>query len=236
MTSIQFDRLVEQDGTAQRRAGDSRVPSNSETTRRLLNVAVAMMGILVTLPLMLLVAVLIKLTSKGPVLFTQTRVGLDRRNPSTPSGNCKRQQNAGGKPFTIYKFRTMSVDGPVSQVWASPDDPRITPVGRVLRKTRLDELPQLLNVLRGEMNVVGPRPEQLEIFAHLRTEIPGYEHRQRVLPGITGWAQVNGFRGNTSPRKRLVYDLYYVRNWSFAFDLWILLRTPWHVVEGKNAY
>src|SRR5712691_7143189 len=158
-------------------------------SRRCLNIAAAMVGVVLTLPVMLVIAALIKLTSRGPVLFAQQRIGLDRRALSRAGGNTRRQLDLGGKPFTMYKFRTMEVhhangDRPV---WARPDDPRVTPIGRVLRQFRLDELPQLSNVLLGDMNIVGPRPEQPAIFVYLREQIEGYQRRQRVRPGITGW-------------------------------------------------
>src|SRR2546422_549787 len=162
-------------------------------SRRCLNIAAATVGIVLTLPLMLVIAALIKLTSRGPVLFTQSRVGLDRRALSGAGGNTRRHTDLGGVPFTMYKFRTMHLDPGHGgkQVWATPDDQRITPIGRVLRKLRLDELPQLFNVLKGDMNIVGPRPEQPTIFVYLREQIEGYQRRQRVRPGITGWAQIN---------------------------------------------
>lgn len=238
MTSIEFDRLVERRPAAQLRDRTVRVSSNAEKARRILNVAVALLGIVISLPLMLLVALMVKLTSRGPVFFTQTRVGLDRRSLATPAGNCRRQANSGGKPFTIYKFRTMSVESDDSQVWASPDDPRITPVGKALRKTRLDELPQLLNVLKGDMNIVGPRPEQPQIFADLRTKIPGYEYRQRVLPGITGWAQINHHYDTSveDVRKKLLFDLEYVsRRPSAGHDLQIMAKTMPVMVFKKGA-
>jgi lipopolysaccharide/colanic/teichoic acid biosynthesis glycosyltransferase len=200
--------------------------SLSEGERRLLNVIVAACGLVVTAPLMLGVAVLVKLTSRGPVFFTQTRVGLDRRTPKVLDGNGQRHTDYGGKPFTIFKFRTMAVSGG-GAVWAHPDDPRVTRVGRVLRKYRLDELPQLLNVLRGDMNVVGPRPEQLAIFASLRERIEGYELRQRVRPGITGWAQINQSydRCLDDVRRKVLYDLEYLGRQSVSEDLKIMLRT-----------
>jgi len=162
-------------------------------SRRCLNIAAAIVGIVLTLPVMLVIAALIKLTSRGPVLFTQARVGLDRRGLSRAGGNTRRQVDLGGKPFTMYKFRTMRGDSSNGgrQVWAQPDDARVTPIGRLLRKVRLDELPQLFNVLLGDMNVVGPRPEQPAIFVYLREQVEGYQRRQRVRPGITGWAQIN---------------------------------------------
>ena len=163
-------------------------PRDRERTgRRLLNFVVAAVGLVLTFPLMLLIAALIKLTSRGPVWFAQTRVGLDRRALSNAGGNTRRHTDQGGQPFTMYKFRTMRPGGAGdSQTWAAPDDERVTPVGRVLRKLRLDELPQLFNVLMGDMNVVGPRPEQPTIFVYLREQIEGYQRRQRVRPGITG--------------------------------------------------
>src|SRR5438309_11718967 len=161
--------------------------------RRVLNIVVALAGIVLALPLMLVIAVLVRLTSRGPVLFRQTRIGLDRRALSRAGGNTRRRLDQGGHPFTMYKFRTMYVASAHRdpQVWAQPDDARVTPIGRVLRKFRLDELPQLFNVLRGDMNIVGPRPEQPAIFVYLREQIEGYQRRQRVRPGITGWAQIN---------------------------------------------
>ncbi len=202
--------------------------------RRVLNVSVAFAVLAIAAPLMILIGLLIKLTSRGPALFTQPRVGIDQRNGNR---NRKRGRDTkelrecdwGGRIFHIYKFRTMS-DGADSegQVWASPDDPRVTPIGRILRSTRLDELPQLLNVLKGEMNVVGPRPEQPEICAKLRDEIKEYPMRQRVLPGITGWAQVNHSydRSVDDVRRKVAFDLEYIERSSAFKDLEIMIRTP----------
>jgi lipopolysaccharide/colanic/teichoic acid biosynthesis glycosyltransferase len=177
---------------------------------------------------MLVIAALIKLTSRGPVLFAQTRVGLDRRLLTYAGGNTRRHIDQGGQPFTMYKFRTMRPAGAGDpQTWAAPDDERVTPVGRVLRKLRLDELPQLFNVLMGDMNVVGPRPEQPTIFVYLREQIEGYQRRQRVRPGITGWAQVNQGYDTTvgDVRRKVGYDLEYIRRQSVFEDLRIMLRT-----------
>jgi lipopolysaccharide/colanic/teichoic acid biosynthesis glycosyltransferase len=208
--------------------------------RRLLNIIVATAGLVVALPLMLIIAVLVKLTSRGPVLFTQTRVGLDRRSLSRAGGNTRRQLDLGGKPFTMYKFRTMCVErsSENQQVWAQPDDMRVTVIGRVLRKLRLDELPQLLNVLRGDMNVVGPRPEQPAIFVYLREQIEGYQRRQRVRPGITGWAQVNQSydRSVDDVRRKVTLDLQYIRRQSTLEDLRIMLRTPAVMLLGRGAW
>jgi len=208
---------------------DRRRPSDAG--RRVLNVTVAAAGIVLIAPLMVVIGLLIKLTSRGSVFYTQTRVGIDRRKPGEPAGNNRRLHDHGGKPFTIYKFRTMTSNGtphhPAGEVWALRHDPRVTPVGRVLRSTRLDELPQLLNVLRGEMNIVGPRPEQPAIFARLRAEIERYQERQRVHPGITGWAQINRSYDTCidDVRRKLEYDLEYVHRRSVVEDFRIMLRT-----------
>ena len=166
--------------------------SSPEWIRRTINLTIALLALIILLPIMLLIGVLVRLTSRGPVLYTQTRVGLDRRLAPLASQNHRRERNLGGQPFTIYKFRTMRVDAEhhSGAVWAQQADPRVTPVGRLLRQYRLDELPQLLNVLRGEMNIVGPRPERPTIFAELREHIREYPLRQRAKPGITGLAQI----------------------------------------------
>lgn len=196
--------------------------------RRALNILAAAVGVVLTLPLMLLIAALIKLTSRGPVLYTQTRVGLDRRSLSRAGGNTRRHTDLGGVLFRIYKFRTMRPAGrDGKQVWAQADDARITAIGGVLRKLRLDELPQLFNVLRGDMNLVGPRPEQPDIFVYLREQIEGYSRRQRVRPGITGWAQVNqGYDTCLDDvRRKVRFDLDYIRRQSPLEDLKIMCRT-----------
>ena len=196
--------------------------------RRLLNIVAAAVGLVLAFPVMLVIAALIKLTSRGPVLFAQTRVGLDRRLLTYAGGNTRRHIDQGGQPFTMYKFRTMRpAGGNGKQVWAQADDARVTAIGRVLRKLRLDELPQLFNVLMGDMNVVGPRPEQPTIFVYLREQIEGYQRRQRVRPGITGWAQVNQGYDTTvgDVRRKVGYDLEYIRRQSVFEDLRIMLRT-----------
>ncbi len=207
--------------------------------RRALNVAVAAAGLVITLPLMLVIALAIKLTSPGPVLFAQQRVGVDRRNLDLPSGNWRRHVNHGGRLFTLYKFRTMVADAErLGQVWATPDDPRITRVGAVLRKYRLDELPQLWNVLRGDMNLVGPRPEQPEIFKNLRDQLHHYPLRQRTLPGITGRAQVHHHydRSIEDVRVKLQHDLEYLERQSVAEDLAIMMKTVPAVLTKKGAW
>lgn len=199
-----------------------------DDARRVLNVVIALVALLATFVPMLIIAALIKLTSRGPVLFTQRRVGLNRRAPEHAGGNWRRHADDGGQTFVMYKFRTMRVGGPAAAVWAQRDDPRVTTVGRVLRKLRLDELPQLWNVLVGDMNIVGPRPEQPAIFAELREQIQEYPRRQTVLPGITGWAQINRAYDSCvdDVREKLSYDLEYISKRSAIEDLKIMLLTP----------
>jgi lipopolysaccharide/colanic/teichoic acid biosynthesis glycosyltransferase len=205
-----------------------------EISTRILNVAVALFLIALTLPLMAAIAVLVKLGSPGPVLYAQDRVGLNRREGDRRRGPRRFQDNRrasdrGGKIFRIYKFRTMRpANGDDPQVWAARQDPRITKVGRFLRAHRLDELPQLFNVVKGDMNLVGPRPEQPEIFDELRQAIQLYSQRQAVRPGITGWAQVNHRYDETiaDVRKKLLYDLDYVKRQSVSKDLLIMAKTP----------
>lgn len=210
-----------------------------EPRRRVLNVLVAALGIVMTLPLMAIIALAIRLSSPGPVLFTQPRIGVDRRRGTPPQHILElRKEDLGGRVFTIYKFRTMTVQaGPQAQVWASEDDPRITAVGRLLRKSRLDELPQLFNVLQGDMNIVGPRPEQPRIFQELRERIDGYQQRQRVLPGITGWAQVNQSYDQDleDVRRKVALDLQYIEERSALRDFVIMLRTVPVMLFRKGA-
>ncbi len=202
-------------------------PSNVDRARRLVNVIVAVIGLVLSAPVMLVIALLVKLSSPGPVFYCQKRVGLDRRQGRPDTSNGRRRIDYGGRLFTIYKFRTMRVEPAAAQVWASPDDPRVTPIGRVLRKYRLDELPQLINVLKGDMNIVGPRPEQPDIFIDLRNQIEQYPRRQQVLPGITGWAQVNQSYDCCidDVRNKLRFDLEYVHRRSAWEDMKIMLRT-----------
>jgi lipopolysaccharide/colanic/teichoic acid biosynthesis glycosyltransferase len=219
-------------------APDSGLPS--EGARRSLNVLAAGLGLVLAAPLMLIIAVAVRLLSRGPVLYAQTRVGLDRRGGGDHVDISRRRSDLGGRPFTIYKFRTMVQPGGLTddQVWATPDDPRITLVGRFLRKYRLDELPQLWNVLRGDMNIVGPRPEQPAIFVNLREQIDGYETRQRVRPGITGWAQVNHSydRCLEDVRRKVSLDLEYIARQSLAEDLKIMALTVPVMVFRKGAW
>jgi exopolysaccharide biosynthesis polyprenyl glycosylphosphotransferase len=168
---------------------------------------------------MLLIFLLVKLTSRGPVVYMQERAGLD------------------GKPFVMFKFRTMRADAEAESgpVWAKSSDPRRTTVGIVLRRFCLDELPQLFNVLRGEMSLVGPRPERPCFVRELAQKIPAYNQRHQVLPGITGWAQINGWRGNSSIEQRIEFDLFYIRNRSVLFNMRILLLTPVRVLIEKSG-
>jgi lipopolysaccharide/colanic/teichoic acid biosynthesis glycosyltransferase len=194
------------------------------------NFAIALVALVVLAPLMVAIALAVKLTSRGPILYSQTRIGLDRRWRGKPAaGDTRRGHDLGGRVFTIYKFRTMGVNAEhlSGAVWAAKEDPRVTPVGRVLRQYRLDELPQLFNVLAGDMNVVGPRPERPSIFAQLRTTIPNYEARQRVKPGITGLAQVSQQYDQdlSDVRRKLEYDLRYLSRQGFWEDVRIMLKT-----------
>jgi len=196
---------------------------------RPLNFVLALLGLVALLPVLLLIALMIRLTSRGPVLYTQMRVGFDRRELRKGAQNHRRECDMGGQPFTIYKFRTMRVDAELGSgaVWAQQRDPRVTAVGGLLRQYRLDELPQLFNVLKGEMNIVGPRPERPTIFAELREHIAEYPLRQRAKPGITGLAQINHHydRSLEDVRTKVHYDLEYIRRQSVAEDLRIMLKT-----------
>lgn len=204
-------------------------PVSTHGARRALNVVVALLGLLLSLPLWVVIALAIKLTSRGPVLYRQTRIGLNSRSTGVGEQDPRRRSDLGGRPFEIYKFRTMTVDAEAGTgpVWATTNDSRITPVGRILRQYRLDELPQLINVLKGEMNVVGPRPERPAIFAELRAEIPEYPVRQRTPPGITGHAQVNLAYDSSidDVRRKVAYDLEYIERAGFWEDLKIMLKT-----------
>lgn len=201
----------------------------SETLSRLFNIGAATTLLCASAPVMLLAALVIRLTSRGPVLYTQTRVGIDRRWNRTRAMWERRREDLGGSPFTIYKFRSMRVDAEVNgkAVWATQDDDRVTAVGRLIRKTRIDELPQLFNVLRGDMNVVGPRPERPSIFVRLREQIHEYPVRQRVKPGITGLAQVSNpyDRCLDDVRRKVHFDVEYMKRQSLWVDLYIMLRT-----------
>lgn len=195
--------------------------ANSIALQHLYSFAVALFGAVLTLPIMLAAALLVRLTSKGPVLYRQTRVGLN------------------GKHISVLKFRSMYVDAEArtGAVWATKNDPRITPVGRYLRKFRIDELPQFWNVLRGDMSFVGPRPERPEFVQALSEKIPFYRQRHCVKPGLTGWAQINHKYGDTieDTITKLEYDLYYIKHISLSLDIYIILNTLKIVILGRGA-
>ena len=190
------------------------------TMKRIVDLAGALFGLIVFSPLMLVTALLITITSPGPVLFSQERIGLHNR------------------PFKMYKFRSMEVQDPGRErsQWTTPHDPRVTPVGRFIRKTSIDEMPQFFNVLIGDMSLVGPRPERPLFVEKFKEEIPRYMIKHQVRPGLTGWAQVNGYRGDTSITKRIEHDLYYIENWSLGFDFKIMFLTVFKGFINKNAY
>ena len=200
----------------------------SESASRILNVTIALFALMITLPIMALVALAVRLTSRGPVFYSQVRVGVDRRFNEKHSYD-RRGYDHGGRLFKMYKFRSMRADAEADgrAVWAAKSDPRTTSIGTILRKTRLDELPQLYNVLRGDMNIVGPRPERPTIFAKLRVDIPEYPQRQRVKPGITGWAQINQAYDACldDVRSKVRYDLEYVRRQCVFEDMRIMSMT-----------
>ena len=189
-------------------------------TKRVVDVAFASAVLVLLSPLLLLLAVGVKLSSPGPVFYKQNRMGLN------------------GRTFDMLKFRSMPVDAEVATgaVWAQPGEKRATRLGALMRRTSLDELPQFINVLKGDMSVVGPRPERPVFIEQFRERVPRYMLRHKVKAGITGWAQVNGWRGDTSIEKRIEYDLYYIRNWSLRLDIKIMIMTLWSGFVNKNAY
>jgi lipopolysaccharide/colanic/teichoic acid biosynthesis glycosyltransferase len=201
----------------------------NESLNRAVNVTLSVLALLVTMPLMVLLSIALKLSSRGPVLYAQTRVGVDRRWRSTLALHERRLEDLGGQVFTIYKFRTMRVDAERGSgaVWAQENDPRVTRLGKYMRMLRLDELPQFWNVARGDMNIVGPRPERPSIVSRLREDIPEYQCRHRVKPGITGMAQINqNYDASLDDVKSKVrWDLRYIREQGFWLDMVILLRT-----------
>lgn len=188
--------------------------------KRLMDVVGAIMAIIVSSPVMLLMCILIKLTSPGPLIYRQERVGLHNKN------------------FWMYKFRSMEIqpEAEEKKAWTVKNDPRVTGIGKFMRRTSIDELPQLFNILKGDMSLVGPRPERPFFVEKFREEIPRYMVKHQVRPGLTGWAQVNGYRGDTSIRKRIDCDLYYIENWSIGFDINILFLTIFKGFINKNAY
>ncbi|MCI9327582.1 MAG: undecaprenyl-phosphate glucose phosphotransferase [Lachnospiraceae bacterium] len=188
--------------------------------KRAIDLVGSLFGIVLLSPVMLLVALVVKCSSQGPVIFKQERVGLHN------------------KTFNMYKFRTMEMQKPSTeeQAWTVRDDPRVTKVGRFLRRTSIDELPQLFNILMGEMSLVGPRPERPQFVEKFKEEIPRYMIKHQVRPGLTGWAQINGYRGDTSIRRRIEYDLFYIENWTMSMDFKIMFLTIFKGFINKNAY
>ena len=188
--------------------------------KRTMDIIGSIFAIILFSPFMLIIAIIIKLTSKGPIIFKQQRVGLHN------------------KIFTMYKFRSMieQDDREEKTKWTTKDDPRTTKIGRVIRKISFDELPQLFNVLKGEMSLVGPRPEREQYVEKFKETIPRYMIKHQVRPGMTGWAQVNGLRGDTPIDKRIQYDLWYIENWTLLLDIKILIMTIFVGFYNKNAY
>ncbi|MCR5657482.1 MAG: undecaprenyl-phosphate glucose phosphotransferase [Butyrivibrio sp.] len=188
--------------------------------KRIADILGSLVGIIIASPVMLAAAIAVKASSPGPIIFKQERVGYH------------------GKKFMMYKFRTMELQSEKAEKkgWTTKNDPRVTKVGRILRSTSIDELPQLFNILIGEMSLVGPRPERPQFVEKFKMDIPRYMVKHQVRPGLTGWAQINGYRGDTSIRKRIEYDIYYIENWTFGFDIRILIGTVFHGFVNKNAY
>lgn len=192
----------------------------NKTTKRIIDIIGSIVAILLFSPVMIVTAILVKKSSPGPIIFKQTRVGL------------------GNREFSMYKFRSMGVQDPSKEKagWTTSNDPRVTPVGKVIRRTSIDELPQLFNVLKGDMSLVGPRPERPQFVKKFQEEIPRYMIKHQVRPGMTGWAQINGYRGDTSIKGRIEHDLYYIENWSLGLDIKILFLTIFKGFVNKNAY
>jgi Undecaprenyl-phosphate glucose phosphotransferase len=186
--------------------------------KKISDIFISLLAIILTSPIMIITAIIIKLTSKGPIVFKQERIGYH------------------SKPFKIYKFRSMKLQDPRSEksAWTVEKDPRRTKIGSFIRITSIDELPQFFNVLKGEMSIVGPRPERPYFVDKFKKEIPKYMIKHQVRPGITGWAQIHGYRGNTSIKKRIIYDIEYVENWHMGLDLGIMIKTI--LKKNPNAY
>jgi len=213
-------RVEDLDGLPTINLSETPLEGWSRFVKRAFDLAVAAAALVILSPLMIAIAIAIWLEDRGPIFYRQVRMGLD------------------GKSFEILKFRSMRVgaENETGAVWAEKDDPRRTRVGRFIRAWSLDELPQLLNVLVGDMSVIGPRPERPEFVEQFRAEFPHYMLRHKVRAGMTGWAQVHGWRGNTSIRMRIEHDLYYIENWSLALDVKILFLTVAHGIRHENAY
>lgn len=217
---IKLGSLIEEfDGLPVMSLASTPLHGFNRVAKRIFDVLTGTTFLILSLPVMGLAALLVKLSSRGPVFYSQERVGLD------------------GRSFRIYKFRTMRTDAEVHGArFAVQGDPRVTFIGQWLRRLSIDELPQLINVIRGEMSLVGPRPERPVFISEFRRRIPDYMLRHKVQAGMTGWAQVNGWRGNTSIERRIEHDLYYIENWSLSFDLKIIGMTLIHSFRDRNAY
>lgn len=194
--------------------------TTNKIIKRIMDIIGSLVAIIIFSPVMLITAILVKKSSPGPILFCQERIGLHN------------------KPFKMYKFRSMGVQpkNKEEKCWTTSNDPRVTPVGKIIRKTSIDELPQLFNVLIGDMSLIGPRPERPQFVEKFKEEIPRYMIKHQVRPGMTGWAQINGFRGDTSIRGRIEHDLYYIENWTLGLDIKILFLTFFKGFVNKNAY
>ena len=188
--------------------------------KRMVDIVGSICAILLFSPVMLFALIAVRLSGRGPVIFRQERIGLHNRR------------------FMMYKFRTMAVPDKdqENRDWTVKDDPRVTRIGRILRKTSIDELPQLFNILKGDMSLVGPRPEQPQYVEQFKEQIPRYMIKHQVRPGMTGWAQISGYRGDSSIEKRIEFDLYYIENWTMGFDFKILFLTIFKGFVNKNAY
>ncbi|SFC78158.1 undecaprenyl-phosphate glucose phosphotransferase [Butyrivibrio sp. YAB3001] len=194
--------------------------SLNRLSKRIVDIVGSFLAIILFSPIMLAAAIAVKTSSKGPIIYKQERIGLN------------------GAPFMMFKFRTMKVQTEAEEKkgWTTKNDPRVTNVGAFLRKFSIDELPQLFNILVGQMSLVGPRPERPQFVEKFKEQIPRYMVKHQVRPGLTGWAQINGYRGDTSIRKRIDYDIYYIENWSMTFDIKIILGTLRYGIFNKNAY
>lgn len=192
----------------------------NRTVKRIFDIVFSILAIIITSPIMLMTVLAIKVTSPGPIIYKQERIGLHN------------------KPFEMYKFRSMVVQKAESEIkgWTTKDDPRVTSVGKFIRKFSIDELPQFFNILKGDMSVVGPRPERPQFVDKFKEEIPRYMVKHQVRPGLTGWAQISGYRGDTSIKRRIEHDIYYIENWTLLFDIRIIFLTIFRMFIDKNAY
>ncbi|EQC43261.1 exopolysaccharide biosynthesis polyprenyl glycosylphosphotransferase [Bacteriovorax sp. Seq25_V] len=218
--SLLGNKIEDFDGIPMVTVNQPKFPTLELALKRVIDLAASTIGLLLISPILIIIAILVKFTSKGPVLYGQERVGLD------------------GKKFKMWKFRSMreAKNDEDKLVWSSKEDPRITKIGSFIRKTSIDELPQLFNILMGEMSLVGPRPERTEFVEKFKNEIPSYMLRHKMKAGLTGWAQVNGWRGDTDLNSRIECDLYYIKNWSIWLDIKIILLTFVKGFVNENAY